>query len=130
MVPGSAAARWPKQRIPLFIRFGQSFSRASRLSRSSGEETPLELYFLNDPETFFDDNELIGGDIGDCFNLPVGPPNCQICSGFGAEPEVQSAVINRVETGLRRHFLRLLPAPVARSHSRSDCGTVAAHSNQ
>ena len=50
--------------------------------------------------------------------------------GLGAQPEVQAAVVNRIEAGLRAHLLRLLPVPVAGSHSRADGAAIAVDSDQ
>jgi hypothetical protein len=72
-----------------------------------------ELLSANDPRGFADHGKLVGGNIRNGLSGAVCPANSKMRNGFTAQPEVQAAIVHRIETGLRTHLLRLLPVSVA-----------------
>src|SRR6266705_5443401 len=75
------------------------------------DSTPsAEFLSAEDAVSLADHDELVRFDAADRLGGAVGPPDRQLGGRRRSQPEVQAAVVGRIEARLRRHLLRLRAA--------------------
>src|SRR5438132_12839671 len=95
------------------------------------DSTPsAEFLSAEDTVSLADHDDLVRLDAADRLGGAVGPPDRQLGGRRRSQPEVQAAVVGRIEARLCRHLLRLRAASVADEGPPADRAPVRLHADE